>query len=66
MKCHVSSTGPAERTMNERPSEKNGKGGFNPLTILKDAVRVVPAMKYALAGLGLVAVVAIMTLWRVR
>jgi len=52
--------------MNERPSEKNGKGGFNPLTILKDAVRVVPAMKYALAGLGLVAVVAIMTLWRVR
>jgi len=52
--------------MNLQPPEENGKGGFNPLTILKDAIRVVPSMKYALAVLGLVAVVAIVTLWRVR
>lgn len=52
--------------MSEQPPEKTGNGGFNPLTILKDSIRVVPAMKYALAVLGLVAIVAIVTLWRVR
>jgi hypothetical protein len=55
-----------EHHMSDQPSENRGKGSFNPLTILKDAVKAVPAMKYALAVLGLVAVVAIVSLWRVK
>ena len=52
--------------MKDQRSENSGKGGLNPLTILKDAIKAVPSMKYALAVLGLVAVVAIVTLWRVK
>jgi hypothetical protein len=52
--------------MSNQPRENHGKGSLNPLTILKDAVKAVPAMKYALAVLGLVAVVAIVSLWRVK
>jgi hypothetical protein len=52
--------------MSDQPPENRGKGSLNPLTILKDAVKAVPAMKYALAVLGLVAVVAIVSLWRVK
>ena len=52
--------------MSDRPPENSGKGSLNPVTILKDAIRAVPAMKYALAVLGLVAVVAIVSLWRVK
>lgn len=52
--------------MNDQPPENGGKGSLNPLTILKDAIRAVPSMKYALAVLGLVAVVAIVKLWQVR
>lgn len=52
--------------MKDQRSESSGKGSLNPLTILRDAVRVVPSMKYALAVLGLVAVVAIVALWRVK
>jgi hypothetical protein len=52
--------------MNDEPPENSGKGSLNPLTILKDSIRAVPSMKYALAVLGLVAVVAIVTLWRVK
>src|SRR5437879_12671834 len=52
--------------MNDEPPENSGKGSLNPLTILKDSIRAVPSMKYALDVLGLVAVVAIVTLWRVR
>src|SRR5215475_12800790 len=55
-----------EHKMSDHPSENRGKGSLNPLTILKDAVKAVPAMKYALAVLGLVAVVAIVSLWRVK
>jgi hypothetical protein len=55
-----------ERKMSDQPPENRGKGSLNPLTILKDAVKAVPAMKYALAVLGLVAVVAIVSLWRVK
>jgi hypothetical protein len=52
--------------MSDHPPENRGKGSLNPLTILKDAVKAVPSMKYALAVLGLVAVVAIVSLWRVK
>lgn len=52
--------------MNDQPAKNSGKGSLNPLTILKDAIKAVPAMKYALAVLGLVAVVAIVSLWRVK
>lgn len=52
--------------MSDQSPENRGKGSLNPLTILKDAVKAVPAMKYALAVLGLVAVVAIVSLWRVK
>ncbi len=48
--------------MNKRPSENNGKGGFNPLTIPKEAIRVVPEMKYALGVLGMVTPVGMVTL----
>ena len=47
-------------------SDDYGKGSFNPFTILNDAIKAVPSMKYALAVLGLVAVVAIVSLWRVQ
>ena len=52
--------------MSDQPPKNSGKGSLNPLTILKDAIKAVPAMKYALAVLGLVAVVAIVSLWRVK
>jgi len=52
--------------MKDERSESSGKGSLNPLTILKDATKAVPSMKYALAVLGLVAVVAIVALWRVK
>jgi hypothetical protein len=52
--------------MNDQPLKPGGKGSLNPLTILKDAIRTVPSMKYALAVLGLVATVAIVTVWRVK
>ena len=52
--------------MKERPSENNGKSGFNSLIIPKDVIRVVPAMKYMLGVPGIVTAVGIVTLWRVR
>jgi len=39
---------------------------WSPISALKEAVKAVPAMKYALAVLGLVAVVAIIAAWRVN
>jgi len=39
---------------------------LSPISALKEAVKAVPAMKYALAVLGLVAVVAIAAAWRVN
>ena len=39
---------------------------WSPFSALKEAVKAVPAMKYAVAVLGLVAVVAIAAAWRVN
>jgi hypothetical protein len=39
---------------------------WSPISALKEAIKAVPAMKYAVAVLGLVAVVAIAAAWRVN
>jgi len=39
---------------------------WSPISALKEAIKAVPAMKYAVAVLGLVAVVAIAATWRVN
>ena len=50
------------------PSVQNEQRMVNwsPISALKEAVKAVPAMKYALAVLGLVAVVATIAAWRVN
>ena len=50
------------------PSVQNEQRMVNwsPVSALKEAVKAVPAMKYALAVLGLVAVVATIAAWRVN
>src|SRR6266850_1819406 len=52
--------------MKDQRTENNSKGSLNPVTILKGAIKAVPSMKYALAVLGLMAVVAIVTVWRIQ
>lgn len=43
----------------------SGLAALNPLAILRESVQLVPAMRYALAVLGLIAVVAIAAAWRI-
>jgi hypothetical protein len=55
----------AEKQMNEQLPEKS-IGSLNPIVVLKDAIQAVPAMRYALGVLGLVAVVAIVAAWGIE
>src|SRR5262245_58475132 len=50
---------------NQQPAKSRWKAILTPFNALNRAVRAVPAMKYALAVLGLVAVVAIVAAWRI-
>jgi len=53
-----------EEYMDEQlPKQKSS--GWSPIEILNQAIKAVPAMRYALAVLGLVAVVAIVAAWRI-
>lgn len=46
-------------------SPESGGITFNPWRILTEAVKAVPVMRFALAVLGLVAVIAIVSAWKV-
>jgi hypothetical protein len=60
----MAKTSPDKSGHDER-TETRWKGILTPISALNRAVRAVPAMKYALAVLGLVAVVAIIAAWRI-
>lgn len=47
-------------------SERKDIGSLSPVAILREAVRALPAMKYAVGALGLVAVVAIVAAWQIE